>query len=131
MLLTADELVIDQGATWSDSWLYEEGPTEDALAPVDLSSGWVGRCQVRRRYDGQILASWHSVEPADGPIVLTSGGLVILTLAAATSVPWTWWKYSDVASRPVFDIELEHVASQRVVRITEGTALLRAEVTES
>ena len=119
-----DDLTIRQGSTFTKSWQYSVSLDGVSAQPVDLSTGWIGRSECRDRAGGsRLYYRLHSVDPAaDAPIDLRADGTVALHIPPALSAGWSF-------RRGVYDVELEHVATGRVVPIAAGRVRLIREVT--
>lgn len=102
------DLTIEQGVTWSTAWQIR-------LDGEDLDEGWQARAQVRAtRAAADVL---HEFD------VTVVGSVVGLSVPADESSAWLW-------RRGVFDVEIfDGSVPPRVVRIVEGSVVVRAEVT--
>ena len=125
-----DTITIYQGATFSQAWEYAENPDNTGAAPPapNWPSEWRARLEIRSGFKKTVLCRFHSEDTmADGLIVLGISddglaGTITLNLTAAASSAMMW-------SRGIWDLELEHEPSGRVLRPLAGSATLVKEVT--
>jgi len=88
--------------------------------PMDLSSGWTARMQIRASIDSTaILAAFTS---ADGTIVLAADGGITLVLADTVTDALNF-------TAAVYDLELDNTATGEVTRLAEGKVTLKPQVT--
>lgn len=110
-------LVVPKGATWRRKW---ELTDPDSGEPIDLSSGYVARGQVRPWYGSTtVLHEWSA---AESNIELRANGEVEITVAGSDSSAWAFWE-------GVYDIEIVGPDSEPV-RIAAGTIAVTPEVTQ-
>jgi hypothetical protein len=125
-----DTITIYQGATFQKSWEYGENPDNSGMAPPapNWPSEWLARLEIRAGFKKTVECRFHSEDnTADGLISLgtsTDGeaGTITIHLSAAKSTAMTWTK-------GIWDLELEHKPSGRVVRVLFGGAIMSREVT--
>lgn len=89
-------------------------------APIDLSSGWTARMQIRASIDDTTVIS--SFTSASGSIVLGADGLIELKLSATAT------DLLDFTSA-VYDLELVETGSTEVNRVAAGKVTLIKQVT--
>lgn len=111
-------LVVTKGATWRRKWtLTNPGDPE---TPIDLSSGYTAKGQVRRWYgDDIVLFEWSADQEN---IELRANGEIEITVAGSDSAAWAWW-YG------VYDIELVGPDTEPI-RIAAGSVVVSPEVTQ-
>lgn len=117
MPATQLDLTFEQGATFAMTVTWKS----DAGTPVDLT-GYTAKMQVRWNYsDTDALATFST---ASNTITLGGAAGTISVLGPATMAGVTKPKYG------VYDLELTHTASGRVVRLMQGRAFISPEVTK-
>lgn len=110
------DLVIEQGATWSQSVQWKTGSPATA---VNLS-GYTARMQLRSSVSTSAAAL--SLTTENGRIALTANtGTITLSVSATDTAALT-------AGRYVYDLELVSGGGQ-VTRVMEGVVTVSAEVT--
>ena len=110
------DLVIEQGATWSQSVQWKTG---SPAAAVNLT-GYTARMQLRTNVTASTAALALTTE--NGRISITANtGTVTLSISATDTAALT-------AGRYVYDLELVSGGGQ-VTRLIEGVVTVSAEVT--
>lgn len=118
--LVRADLTVGQGKDnpFRFNWATRATPEDEPVA-VNLT-GYTARAQLRNRVGGTV---WLSLTSGDG-IVLTSGGDITVTIAAADTEPAAWNNYRT----GVWDLELIS-AGGTVTRFAEGTVTISHDVT--
>lgn len=112
-------LTIIQGADFDDDFVWQAGPDEDNLAPVDIT-GCTARMQVRAEVDSPDVLL--SLTTENGGIALGGAtGSVVLTLTALQTAAIDW-------EQGVYDLELVY-PDARVRRLMAGRVVVSPEVT--
>lgn len=101
------DLYIEQGTTWSQGY-------QVTVDGAPLPAGWTARSQVRAR------AGSTDTLFAFAPTI--AGDVVTLSIDPATSSAWSW-------TSGVYDVEIVETATNRVLRIAQGTVSVSPEVT--
>lgn len=100
-------LTVEQGATFSRGWLVRvNGSFIDAT--------WSARGQIRSHINGPVL---HDLAPSVNP-----DGSVVFAISDIESSAWSWRK-------GVYDIEAANADESIVLRVAEGSVIVRPEVT--
>jgi hypothetical protein len=95
--LPIENIVIKQGATYEEDWLLED---EETGQPIDLSA-WTFTGQIRRAYDGELLATFTFVVKNQttntgevGPRISAANTLLIPVLGSdQCEDPENWYPY--------------------------------------
>jgi hypothetical protein len=109
-----------KGATFKYRFQWKIGPTKETTVPVNFS-GWIGRLHFKLKADDEAIVLPLTTE--NGGIALGAGGdgwVDILVTATQTKV---------MPGKLVFDLELEHPATDFVRNIMGGTFVLGPNVT--
>lgn len=124
-----DRLYVTKVATDTVS-VKVDGTGEDAYtgsagrlvynAPMDLSSGWTARMQIRETVDSTTVI--EEFTSAAGDITLGADGLVEITLSATAADALT-------VESAVYDLELVNTATGKVYPIANGKVTLKLQVT--
>lgn len=122
MTSTKHDIYIEQGATFTLKFTWNEGTPTAPLGPIDLTSITEIRMQVRTKQQTTILASASSigVDPHishDG-----AGGTITVTLPPEVTTNIT-------AKKALYDLEVEW-PSGWVDRVLEGAAITSPNITQ-
>jgi|LakMenEpi03Aug12_release.lakeMendotaPanAssembly.Ray.scaffolds.fasta_scaffold142596_3 hypothetical protein len=115
------KLVIDQGATFRQTFIYKAGTTASNATPVNLT-GWTARSMMRPSYSSNtVWATWNT---ENGGITLQAEGALgridmFSTAILTQNIP---------AGSGVWDLELVSPSGE-VLRILEGPSEVTPEVT--
>lgn len=114
------DIVIPQGATWSQTLTWEHGPSEEDTDPVDLTLA-SARAQFRARHGATTALLALTSDPGGG---ITLGGLAG-TIALDASATQT---AAMPAGSAVWDLEIVW-PDGAVCRLVQGKATITPEVT--
>lgn len=113
-----ETITIEQGATWSGTWSYQEPDG----TPIDLSTGYTAKMQIREDVADSGAAVLLELTDAAG-ISLDDGSYTLSISASATE------GLDFSGDRAVFDVEITETETGDVTRVLEGAAILDREVT--
>jgi hypothetical protein len=111
------DLVIEQGATWSQTFIYKDSN----LVPINLSA-YSARMQIRQTIPALVVLL--SLTTANGRITLDATGHIFLLVDAATTALLNW------TGSARYDLELVNPLNpDYVIRLLQGHVHLTKEVT--
>lgn len=83
-----DNLTVDQGTTWSVSWLLRNPETKEPIADF---AGWSAKAQVRRAIaDVAPLFTWSTTPVEDEGTLEYEDGRIHMRVSPTESSAWSW-----------------------------------------
>jgi len=113
MAAVAYDISIEQGATWTESFIYCED--EAGLIPIDLT-GWQGRGQIRATPSSPVILAPIVVTI---PFPLTAEIVCVVEAAESDKIRLTGKTFRDVL---VASYDVEIYKGTEVIRIANGAA---------